>query len=1351
MIQNLTQLNQKHQQYDLIKSDIHNNISYGIAWDISIGDTNNKKRYYSCRNYTEYEDIVRRINRYKMNENKEKEFDIKQRIYYEIIGKQFKPHFDIDIKTDCDKVTEYQFNLFIKNEFIPYFNRFMNTNITYDDILIYTRTKWFLSSVHIIIKNLQTNAKTIKDFLNYLFTICDNQIVNFIDTKIYTKNRLFNLPYNTKLKKYNDNPTNPNYFIDFKEQEATPKDYLVSYRVGLQHIDTKKNNATTKMYNAITKHARRTALSYAFDKLKNCKRQQITCCDNMKLDGHDEDGMYCLSCNYLYKPNYFTLLNKKIEQDKAKKEKKTEQSKDQTTRKNIYFECVMDTYDFILLNLPTFFYKSLDWKFITTLFKKYGITEEQFDNWNRISVHIGGKDKYTIESNKGYFNSIDKAKIKSGIPKFKEVIEKYITEYTFIFEKKNELTDWIHSKLLFFKNVVQNVAITKHEINEILQDTNDTNGIYIFGDITYNSFNGFLIQKQGVLSTNENETKPYNIVLGNYFHEVDFKTIYERTKIENLTEYDTIQDTFELVDNFVTNNDKVFSLKAKWGSGKSHFVIKRMIYEFKNQGCRIIFLTENNALNKQIEKAYNTEDFILISHIDKSSNILKTTEHNIVCSLESIQKINFTEKDILILDEYESIINHFESDTFENKNFPKFNELKKAIKTCKKIVLTDADISQARVMLMERITNTKIQTIQANTNNFIDYNFNVWLDCDQMLKNVKKDISEYKICVASSTRTLLEYLYKEYITKYANKRILKIDGNGIEVNFLDLELKKTEILKNLELFLHENKVDILLYSPTIKTGVSINDEYFDKCYAVGSHNSLCVREFIQMLFRARQLKQKEINISFKSSFKKPQSYISNDRIGEVLLGEPAVTYYMLEQLSNNNTEKQLTDYTNIFNIDDYYYRLKTINAYENYNSKKAYTQEFIIRMLYNHNIKLNYICFQDQEQEQEETKDEDITEENVSKLFLAPLITREKYLEHQYKDTFKKLEFWTRTKADFFYKKMCVNGVSNLFEYDQDIYDRINTDEFYKTYQKQKTAYNNITAIINNCVENKLETYKDKDKNILLESLENEESNDYCDTKLNFLKTNDSKLVFVNIIIDKLNINLLKIPCLISNKELDNLFDNSQFKTLVTDFIKNTEMDLKDHEQKFKMNTKKGFVSYIKHILKENLNLKINYVDRKNTTRTTDKMIIDYIDFTIPKEEGKSKFNSLHRETHTDLKLAEKQISKLKRAFFYKINDTEKVTAYKQLVKKFDNTEYSYYTTYEVKLNKKTTILKSRISGYTIKAHDTNVILYNEIIGRKIKPYIIKDLDRINYNIFLEYEKIISGNNEIEEIEEIED
>ncbi len=1240
MIYNLTELHTKTQPYKTFATEAENNLCYAIAWD-GEGAT---KRYHSFTNFGDFERVVSRINKCKNTDNN-RVFDIKQRIYYEIIGKMCKIFFDLDPEKTIH-ITKYEFDSFIKTDFIHFFNQFMQTNITYDDILIFSRDNTsdiYISSIHIIVKSLQINKYDIPTFLEYLTYMSDNPIVQYFDKKIYTKNRLFNLPYNTKLTYFLKAPTTPRYFMDFNPQNPTPKEYLVSYRVGLERADTKKSITIFKFVKNITN----IAIKSAFEKLK--------------MHNRPIEIIEPKTCIYFNKPN--------------------------------------ESFEFAILNLPNHFYThSADWKLITCLFKKYNITESQIDLWNDISSQNSMNTYWTNARNTEYYNNIDILTVKSGIPTFKTLLQKYLPKYEFIFETKNtELIEWL----------VLNTYLQKTEISQCLMDINITTDIYDLNpEYSYNKSTGFLLKNEKVIS--------------NFYHEIEFKRIYESQKIQNVIEYENIQDTYVQVDNFIENDKKFFALKAKWGSGKSHFVIKRMVYAFQELGYRTIFLTENNALNRQIEQSYKTDTFPLLSHIDTDSNTLKNTNHNIVCSLESIQKIRFKDTDILVLDEYESIMNHYESDTFDNKNVDKFKLYKSAILTCKKVVLADADISQQRISLIESITNNieKITTIQANTNNFHDYKFNVFINKTDLFSQLETDIknTNLKICVASSVRTTNDALFMDYIRLYPNKTILKVDTNGALFNNSNIKLDKSNVLQNLEEILIQYNVDILLYTPTIKTGVSINSEYFDKCYAYGSHNSLCVREFIQMLFRCRRLKQKEINIGFSCGFKTPQPYISREQIENILLGDPSITLFMLKVLNKEDCDiSQITTFRNNFNYDPEYFKLKMINEYENYHSKKLYTQEFMIRMLYNHNLKINYIYELESktEEDTEETEPTQPEEIQMSRITNAPLLPRKLYIEMLYNDTFKKLPFWERTKAEFFYRNMFINGISNVDHYDTDIYDRINIDTFYKKYNVDlTTAYKSICSIVNEEVENIIVKYNDRQKceiNITHE--------------LDFNRTTDSRLVVCKLTLDKLGIDMLKLPCHFTNAEFDNkLYNDTEYRDIFKQFIEHTIVDKKD---KVFSGAKKDFIGFIKNNLFGFINLSIKYVDKTNTTAPNNRFVVDYKDFAVKRLR-------VGRLSNTDIKLQESEIVKFKKGFLYK-TDTCKIPAYKQVINRYDNTEIVYFTTYQLKNSKKLTILRNRIASETEESYK-NVCV--DIRNRKILPYIFKDVEKYNEKIFIEYSNL---------------
>ena len=61
----------------------------------------------------------------------------------------------------------------------------------------------------------------------------------------------------------------------------------------------------------------------------------------------------------------------------------------------------------------------------------------------------------------------------------------------------------------------------------------------------------------------------------------------------------------------------------------------------------------------------------------------------------------------------------------------------------------------------------------------------------------------------------------------------------------DRENFKRQTLENLDKFFIDNRIDLLFYSPTIKTVISFNTvDYFDYTFAFGECNSIVFCEFL---------------------------------------------------------------------------------------------------------------------------------------------------------------------------------------------------------------------------------------------------------------------------------------------------------------------------------------------------------------------------------------------------------------------------------------------------------------------------------------------------------------------------
>ena len=1230
---------------------------YTIAWD----KTNEKrivKGYCGFNSFIEYLDVINKITKGK------------NRVFFEIIKTRCKAYYDFD-KLNITKPALQDFI----TQFIIHYNLFFKTAITENELIVYIRDNNehpnVIKSVHLIITGSIVAKRFIKNSIEYFKLVMDNNIVYSLDELIYTKNRLFNLFNNTKLKYlHEDDGSNPRYFKDFKKQSNDPKDYLASYTDDLTEIKPSGYNllalALVKRNNKLSFNK----IKEAFNKLKN---------NNVNVE--------------------------------------------QKPREKINVDEPIDIFEYILFNLPVEFYKnSDDWKQLTLLLKKFGLSKQEFNMWNKQSVL---NSSWNLDQNETYYNQLDILKCKSGKILFKQIIEKHIY-IEIIFTNNASLCKWL----------IEKTGVDKKTVDSILLNSGATdrkrNCVIQVGDYVYKLGSGFL-QKQ------PEEEPVAGCLVGNYFVEVEYKILATDTQLKNVEVLQNIEDIIPRIDEFNNDgNNSILAVKAKWASGKTHFIIRKIINYSTEHKKRVIMITENNSLNKQIVSQFTSENVKFISHINNSKRDLNpatlsvdeiTTQNtnagtieeddiiNIVCSTESIQKINFKKTDILILDEYESIINHYESETFKDQHCNKFALFKHAIQTVNKIAMLDADLSNERLELISNIRERsspqisgriEIKPIHILTDNFKDYEFNYFIDRDDLFINCKNDIKKgLKLIYSSSSKNYLNGAYKELIKSFPNKVIVLLKAEGIEIN-TEFKISKNEALNNLEQFIIENKVDVFLHTPSIKTGISINCEYFDKCYAYGHSKSVCSREFIQMLFRARLLKQKSINIATNTTIRKPRAFVNTAHINKYLINPVYLlqTFKLFDEVID--TKNNHIDYQSLIKYDEDYLFLKLININENYNSTTRYTQDFLIRMIYNHGIKINFIDELEIEEEPEEKEEIEPPEIDPSEIVKCRLVTTREYL------TNTKLNWREKRKYELFYNTYFIKGITDQLIINEDIYNKLNNEAFYLKYMNSNNinSYHLLKSILNKDI-NILQNDLTDEIHILKEI--NNEFTDYERIK--------GRQIIITKLLTEMKLDLNVFPIKITNAELETIMRNFNF----TNFHNELKQYYDNYKIEHKFNfdfTHKDYVKNIKRVITEllgNIDIHIKYVN-KNTSGKNDRMRLSFTEFKIASKLYQG------RLTETDTRICDDQVKRIKNTFTF--ND---VKVYPSIKVKHpqQTTSKSYFTTYKVNINKATKALMNNVSDNDddIKSNRTNTMkeLFQELLY-KIKPIVIT---QAKYNEFI--------------------
>ena len=872
-----------------------------------------------------------------------------------------------------------------------------------------------------------------------------------------------------------------------------------------------------------------------------------------------------------------------------------------------------------------------DWKTITMLLKKYPHLYS-LESWNKESVRLSNNPNYTYEANAEYCSKIVIEDVRSGYTKLFKLISKYCV-YHNIYDAMDYMKDHVRDllgryydmatireiaeKIVKFQTIKSKPTAFKKNTKHIYNTLDDTNSVI---DVK----SGFIYIK--------NDT---NTILNMFYDNLPAKHESMFHQINHIDE--AVEETKA----FLSNRKKIMTLLSRWGTGKTFKVINTLIKDYKpihTRPIRRLVITESNGLNNKLNHDFNSgvfADYNFVSHLDAQADITIDLKrcNNVICSIQSIGKVG-NDYDLIIIDEFESVCSSYSATTTFKGTTPNiaFNTLIHLIKTSDKTLLCDADISEDKVELIERVVGRNEMIILKNNQSAFDgLDINILTNKQHFttLLLTKVFIENKKIAVASATRVYVEAVFDEIVDLYSKddttpiKRIMRVDVNGVKVYHGATEVKidktKNEILKDVEAFIIEQQIDLFLYSPTIKTGLSINSAYFHQTFGYTSSVSILFNEMIQMLFRNRKVIDNKIILfiderDFKCGVNKTHDFIEKQQHINTALFKQLIS----KKQSDMDNVKIYTDKESSAE----YYQLQTINNRNKYNSHYNYVSNFI-QLLQYHNLNYKYIT----------NKTYEIVKSEYDINIIEALETLKE----------KKQQDWIETKLldykDFIDRKSRPPLTKYLLN-DKDQAKQTYSEEIKNSYIKTSSVYFLLK------VDNIVLEYKDKieTRNTYtpFQSLRTDEQiQTIIDTHISgynndlfyvkYIKDNlknnvgeifklfkDKKANLTNTDTDKMMIDILMAEELIEMFDIYNIetrifkprtITNKDFNVLLTNNIKLIQRvyDKAIGKTGVVFNVKnKQHTKAIYHSIKQFLSIidiGINYVD-ENTTRPTDKMTI---------------------------------------------------------------------------------------------------------------------------------------------------
>ena len=216
-----------------------------------------------------------------------------------------------------------------------------------------------------------------------------------------------------------------------------------------------------------------------------------------------------------------------------------------------------------------------------------------------------------------------------------------------------------------------------------------------------------------------------------------------------------------------------------------------------------------------------------------------------VVQLESLHRIpaNWT-ADVVIIDESESLIKHFDSSTMTDR-WMSLLILFLKMRRSRTVIMADKDLNARSYDLANEVhPGTNYQFI----NTFKKHQDEVMLvlpNFEDVVRCIVSDLQHNrKVAVCSNSKLALEVI-KSYVARVLPNKRVKLTSSDSSVE------DKQRCIRDVELVW--TSVDLFLYTPSILAGVSQTTPYFNRMYVISSRFSCVPREVAQMMRRVRTI------------------------------------------------------------------------------------------------------------------------------------------------------------------------------------------------------------------------------------------------------------------------------------------------------------------------------------------------------------------------------------------------------------------------------------------------------------------------------------------------------------------
>ena len=296
-------------------------------------------------------------------------------------------------------------------------------------------------------------------------------------------------------------------------------------------------------------------------------------------------------------------------------------------------------------------------------------------------------------------------------------------------------------------------------------------------------------------------------------------------------------------------------IQAECSMGKTSIGMDSVIKHHIELKHSILLVTENRALSFHFLVKF--PQFTHYSSLTKGS-VQPVNPSYLICQIESIQKMKRV-YDVIVLDEITSCFTHVLSPTMNKEHIlgPSLNLLLVHIKKSPFLYGFDADIPPHVFDFVSDVRTSDPPCLIKYTHRpLLHRELFLVKTTNELLFSLEESLKNGENCVlVLQSITLSKRIMQKFFTKSTSVLLINSEGASLFVDGENVyekdDVMKELVLKNVEE--HFSQVQLLIYTPSIKTGVSFESNHFNRVYGIACNKTASAREFQQSLLRVRNV------------------------------------------------------------------------------------------------------------------------------------------------------------------------------------------------------------------------------------------------------------------------------------------------------------------------------------------------------------------------------------------------------------------------------------------------------------------------------------------------------------------